>query len=136
MNPIRYILICIYFDLNIIRYRRLLGGLLRVLCNIDEHRLRVCLQDPDYIQQRSVTLARPSLTNHQSLVRNEHYFATLAKQEGSRTINQGYLRQNLHNNATKNNKSPIATCEDWIYWKDPKQEEPHLNILENPLTEI
>merc|ERR1719410_1220393 len=93
-------------------------------------------QDPDYIQQRSVTLARPSLTNHQSLVRNEHYFATLAKQEGSRTINQGYLRQNLHNNATKNNKSPIATCEDWIYWKDPKQEEPHLNILENPLTEI
>ena len=94
------------------------------------------MQDPDYIQQRSVTLARPSLTNHQSLVRNEHYFATLAKQEGSRTINQGYLRQNLHNSATKNNKSPIATCEDWIYWKDPKQEEPHLNILENPLTEI
>ena len=86
-------------------------------------------QDPVYIQQKSVTLARPSYNDHQSLVRNEHYFATLAKQE--RNINQGYLRQQ----GTSSKSSPVKTCEDWIYWKDPNQD-PLLNILENPMTEI
>ena len=91
-------------------------------------------QDPVYVHQlhqRSVTLGRPShtLDHNQSLVRNEHYFATLAKQE--RMINQGYFRQSGH--TMKN--SPVKTCEDWIYWKEPHTD-PLINNCEHPLTEI
>ena len=89
-------------------------------------------QDPVYIE-KTVSLARPSFSlarpaDHQSLVRNEHYFATLASQE--RNINQGYLRQYQ---TTKH--SPVKTCEDWIYWKDPHQD-PLLRILDKPSTDI
>ena len=88
-------------------------------------------QDPVYIHHKNVTLARPSYSlnnDSQSLVRNEHYFATLAKQE--QIINQGFIRQQqLQNNTMKN--SPVKTCEDWIYWKDPNKDP-----LLNPMTEI
>ena len=91
-------------------------------------------QDPVYIE-KTLSLARPSFTrpaDHQSLVRNEHYFATLASQE--RNINQGYLRQH-HQHYTATKHSPVKTCEDWIYWKDPKQDS-LLRMIENPSTDL
>ena len=86
-------------------------------------------QDPAYVQ-RSVTLARPTLEHHQSLVRNEHYFATLAKQE--RLINQGCFRPS---GLTMKN-SPVKTCEDWIYWREPNTDTALMNNSEHPMTEI
>ena len=84
-------------------------------------------QDPVYVQ--SVTLASPTLEHHQSLVRNEHYFATLAKQE--RLINQSHFRPSGH--TMKN--SPVKTCEDWIYWREPNTDT-LVNRSEHPMTEI
>merc|ERR1712012_355467 len=95
-------------------------------------------QDPIYIE-KNVTMARPFLpqhqsVHHQSLVRNEHYFATLAKQEQgflpSHQTLQGFQRKHQ---TMKN--SPVKTCEDWIYWKDPNPE-PLIHVLENPISEI
>ena len=103
-------------------------------------------QDPIYIE-KSLTLARPFLpaANHQSLVRNEHYFATLATQEqgfSRRTDEQGFLKRseltqsfNKKHHTMKN--SPVKTCEDWIYWKDPKTDhQMYSSVLENPISEI
>merc|ERR1711971_1168230 len=87
-------------------------------------------QDPEYVQHQS--LAPPSLDqheHHQSLVRNEHYFATLAKQE--RLINQSHFRPLGH--TIKN--SPVKTCEDWIYWREPNTDT-LLTRSEHPMTEI
>ena len=94
-------------------------------------------QDPVYME-KTISLARPGFSrpaDHQSLVRNEHYFATLASQE--RNINQGYLRQqHQHQQYYQTTKhSPVKTCEDWIYWKDPKQD-PLLRMLEKPSTDL
>merc|ERR1711971_78102 len=90
-------------------------------------------QDPEYVQQQQRSLARPSLEqheHHQSLVRNEHYFATLAKQE--RLINQSHFRPSAH--TMKN--SPVKTCEDWIYWREPNTDTALMNNSEHPMTEI
>ena len=83
-------------------------------------------QDPELYTEKTVSLARPG--DHQSLVRHEHYFATLALAEAR----QAELRPQYYQ-TTKH--SPVKTCQDWIYWKDP-QPDPLLRMLENPSTDL
>jgi len=92
-------------------------------------------QDPEVYIEKTASLVRPG--DHQSLVRNEHYFATLALAEArqERNINQGYLRQQQQQHYQTTKDSPVKTCEDWIYWKEPKQD-PLLRMLEKPSTDL